>query len=77
MSPRRAVALRDAFEARYIPEPMSGCWLWIGAHNLAGYGKIRKDGQDFLAHRLAYEFCRGPIGDACASHLRQPLLCKP
>ena len=34
------------FEGRILPEPMSGCWLWIGALFNHGYGKwVRLNGR--------------------------------
>lgn len=41
-----------------------GCWLWIGAKNTRGYGKLSKGraGEGFIAaHRLSYELAYGPI----------------
>lgn len=32
--------LRVRFDRKFIPEPMSGCWLWIGAVARGGYGII-------------------------------------
>ena len=49
------------FDAQYIPEPNSGCWLWIGAVNNKGYGRIRVNGKQVLAHRASYEAIRGAI----------------
>lgn len=47
------------FEAFYIPEPMSGCWLWIGGVSYPpGYGRMTR-GQ--YAHRVSYEIHRGKI----------------
>lgn len=52
------------FEAKYIPEPNSGCWLWLAALNTQGYGIINRgrqaDGLD-AAHRVAWRLFRGPI----------------
>jgi len=31
-----------------------GCWEWLGATNNKGYGKLRKRGKDWLAHRYVY-----------------------
>jgi len=28
------------FEASYIPEPNSGCWIWLGTIDKAGYGRF-------------------------------------
>lgn len=51
------------FDQRYIPEPNSGCWLWLGKWNFFGYG-IFLDSQyakDLKAHRVSWELHRGPI----------------
>lgn len=42
------------FYDRSIPEPNTGCWLWLGAVSLNGYGVIRKDGKAQRAHRASY-----------------------
>lgn len=62
--------LKDRFFERYIPEPMSGCWLWIGSTSVYGYGYIsitkNKRGiarRTAMAHRLSWEFHKGPIPD--------------
>lgn len=67
----RAKPPLEAFEERYIPEPMSGCFLWIGqqhSNKKEGYGVFTNNygmpvGQRkiWLAHRAAWEFYRGPI----------------
>jgi hypothetical protein len=42
------------FVRRTIPEPNSGCWLWLGASN-GKYGTMRgDDGRQILAHRYSY-----------------------
>ena len=46
---------------KYIPEPMSGCWLWIGAVSVNGYGKLKVNRRTKLAHRVVYEDLVGPI----------------
>lgn len=43
-----------------IPEPTSGCWLWLGSVS-RGYGKMYVAGAHRRAHRVAYELFRGPI----------------
>lgn len=53
-------------ESRFIPEPMSGCWLWEAGLNPKGYGWFRGR----LAHRVLYELVRGPIPkDLVLDHL--------
>ena len=57
-------SLLERFEAKYIPEPMSGCWIWISTIGSNGYGEIHNpDGshKGKQAHRVSWEFFRGPI----------------
>lgn len=49
------------FEARYMPEPNSGCWLWLGSVTSKGYGRFKRGGRQWAAHRWAYELYRGAI----------------
>ena len=52
----------ERFEASYIPEPNSGCWLWIGNQiDRKGYGRFTIDGRNGPAHRAAWRLYRGPI----------------
>src|SRR2546421_6548023 len=45
-----------------IPEPNSGCHLWIGHENApGGYGRLSYRGRLYLAHRLSYESAIGPV----------------
>jgi HNH endonuclease len=45
-----------------IPEPNSGCRLWLGAvTDSGGYPIIRVRGKNLYAHRVAYELAKGPI----------------
>lgn len=53
----------EMFNDRYLPEPMSGCWLWIGAYNKDGYGTLTVSGKRRRAHRAAWEIFKGPIPD--------------
>jgi hypothetical protein len=51
------------FEDAYIPEPMSGCWLWLMSVNNHGYGTRGFSGKNALAHRVSWVLHRGPIPD--------------
>ncbi len=59
--------LRERFDAKWIPEPFSGCWLWTACINKHGYGNIglgrKVDGWE-SAHRVSWRLHRGdiPIG---------------
>ena len=56
---------KDRFDEKWIPEPTTGCWLWIGAFNQYGYGVIYMGtGRGHVpnrAHRISWEIHRGPI----------------
>lgn len=55
--------LEDRFNERYIPEPNSGCWIWLYCLDANGYGRVSVLGSSRLAHRISYEVERGPIPD--------------
>lgn len=58
--------LQQKFEARYVPEPNSGCWLWDGAY-VSGPGAsqtrgyLRHDHKKITASRASYMIFNGPI----------------
>ena len=58
--PRRS--LIERLEQWSMPEPNSGCRLWLGATTGGGYPIIRVAGKNVYAHRVAYELRHGPIG---------------
>lgn len=49
------------FHGLYSPEPMSGCWLWLGSTDPKGYGKMLGWGKDEKAHRVSYRMYKGEI----------------
>ena len=52
------------FEYRFqtsIRKEENGCWTWTSCVNTYGYGETAYKGKQYLAHRLSYEFCKGPI----------------
>lgn len=54
----------ERFNAKWIPEPNTGCWLWIGSLNSKGYAVIQKPrmrGKYIQAHRLSYQIHVGEI----------------
>jgi len=59
---------RQRFDEKWMPEPNSGCWLWIGAYSSFGYGQLW-GGKSFgvpgniAAHQASWIFNRGPIPD--------------
>lgn len=61
---RRYATPEEAFIARVEPivgDP--GCYIWMGATNIRGYGNIWADGRMVLAHRYAWQREHGPIPD--------------
>jgi hypothetical protein len=44
-----------------IPEPNSGCWLWLANRGSDGYGKFHVSTKYQKAHRVSYEALVGPI----------------
>ena len=43
------------------PEPMSGCWLWIGVRDRLGYGRRRFRGRLVMAHRVVWELEKSAV----------------
>lgn len=57
-----------------------GCWVWPGAKNSQGYGRIGAGGRTWAyTHRVVYEALVGPIPDGLdLDHLcRNPSCCNP
>jgi HNH endonuclease len=40
---------------------LGNCWLWLGAKNIKGYGKIFIDKRYMAVHRLSFEITNGMI----------------
>lgn len=52
----------EQIEAQSMPEPNSGCWLWLGTLSVFGYGTITAGGKTGQkTHRKAYEIAFGEI----------------
>jgi len=57
-------------------EPMTGCWLWVGAIRGSGYGALRVDSRNYDAHRFVWRFYRGEISPEFElDHLCRVLSC--
>ena len=59
------IGLPSALELRIIPEPNSGCWLWLGALS-RGYGRTtiyHSQFHEHYAHRVIYRLLIGSIPD--------------
>lgn len=53
-------SLLERFNEKWMPEPFSGCWLWLAGINSTGYGQINA-GVTRLAHRVSWELYRGAL----------------
>ncbi len=63
------MTLRERFDAKWMPEPYSGCWLWTGAIGSTGYGQLKIGHRAVTASRVSWELHRGEIPDnLCVLH---------
>ncbi len=67
-----------------MPEPNSGCWIWIGSarsvrHGYLQYGEIRYMKRMMLAHRASWILHKGEIPDGLdvLHHCDTPLCVNP
>ena len=52
-----------------VPEPNSGCWLWMGVTSTFGHGQIWGGAGKISVHRLVWESSRGSIPPGmCVCH---------
>lgn len=64
MRGKKRIPIELRFHDKYIPEPNSGCWLWVAGVNACGYGTISEFGKSQLAHRVSFILHGGIISDA-------------
>ena len=68
-----SATLKERFEAKFTKGPDDECWMWQGAKNKKGYGKIGGTGRrlrNLYAHRVSYQLYRGEIADGmCICHV--------
>ncbi len=57
----RGLSVAERLDKYAIPEPNTGCWLWIGNAHYFGYGKLTVEGKTRSATRLQWERFNGPI----------------
>jgi hypothetical protein len=63
-----AIPLSQRLWYYVTPNDSTGCWEWTGAFNGTGYGRLSHYGRTKLAHRVAYETCKGDLGDGWVMH---------
>ncbi len=70
---------RERSESFVMPEPNTGCWLWMGSVRHPGYGRFSIKRVPVSAHRYSYEQHKGPIPEGLVlDHLcRQPSCVNP
>ena len=70
----------EDFDDKWIAEPNTGCWLWLGATDKGGYGRVwGSDRRSVLAHRRSWELRRGAIarGVLCLHRCDTPACVNP
>ena len=60
---RVRLSVSDRFKSYVIPEPNSGCFLWVGAYTGDGYGAFWLGNNNIGAHRMAWRLSRGDVPD--------------
>lgn len=69
---------KTAFWELASPEPMSGCWLWLGGISTSAPGFVYGTWKSRYAHRVAYEFDRGsPPGRVVMHTCDNPMCVNP
>ncbi len=58
---RKGRTVAERFYDLCIPEPNSGCWLWLGYLYGSGYGTFNSGAGQGHAHRFSWELHRGEI----------------
>lgn len=58
---RSEISRVERFMFKLIPEPNSGCWLWLTSVTDDGYGQFAWDGRTIPAHRASFMLFHGPI----------------
>lgn len=59
----RLIPFPESFYLKFIPEPMSGCWLWLGALDKYGYAVLKINHIQKKGSRVSWELYKGEIED--------------
>ena len=65
---------KERFEAKFVPEPFSGCWLWTSALS-RNYGAFWLNGRYQRAHRVSWQLYVGKIPGGQVLHRCDTPLC--
>lgn len=62
-----------------VPEPNSGCVIWLGTCDPEGYGRITYKGKNWHTHRFSYTIFKGKIskGKVVRHKCNCPSCCNP
>ena len=52
---------KERIESKVEKIPEAGCWIWMGATQVRGYGELISHNRKYLAHRASYEAFVGEI----------------
>ncbi len=55
---RYPLSVKERFDTKWIPEPNSGCWLWMSFLDRQGYGHFSMNGKSQKASRVSWELHR-------------------
>lgn len=71
--------IADILASKSVPEPNSGCWLWIGTVGRGGYGMQRVGGRTRMATHLSLELVGRsvPKGRFACHHCDVPACINP
>lgn len=53
--------IKERFENSIEKDPETGCWLWMKSRRKGGYGRMKINGKDEVASRVAWILFIGPI----------------
>ena len=53
--------LPERFWNKVVPEPNTGCFIWVGPETNTGRGTVGYGGRSWLVYRLTYSVLVGPI----------------
>src|ERR1039458_2266809 len=58
---RERMSLIERLMGRFMAVTETGCWIWLGALDWYGYGKVSFKSRNLLAHRAMYEQTMGRV----------------
>ena len=56
------------FENKFVPEPNTGCFIWLGSLDVSGYGRFGLRGRNWKASRIAWLIAFGDPGELHVLH---------